>query len=82
MSLKNSFSELLSRYSVTCFSVMTSIHRRMGRGGWGGGGLQPLLKFWAAQIFWAEREIWAKPVFKEVSMFGFFEEIDIFSILT
>ena len=29
------------------------------------------------QFFWAAREIWAKPVFKEVSVL-FFEEIDIF----
>ena len=35
-------------------------------------------KFWATQIFWAAKEIWAKPVLKEVSMFLFFEEIDIF----
>ena len=33
----------------------------------GAGGPQPP-KFWANQIFWAAREIWAKPVFKEVSM--------------
>ena len=26
-------------------------------------------KFWATQIFWAAKEIWAKPVLKEVSMF-------------
>ena len=28
-------------------------------------------------MFWAAREIWTKPVFKEVSFF-FFEEIEIF----
>ena len=39
-------------------------------GGAGGAAAPP--KFWATQIFWAEREIWAKPVFKEVSMFVFF----------
>ena len=47
-------------------------HRRTGRGG-----CSPP-KFWASQLFWAAKEIWAKPVFKEVSMFLFFEEIDIF----
>ena len=41
-------------------------HRRTGRGG--EGGCSPP-KFWATQIFWAAREIWAKPVFKDVSMF-------------
>ena len=41
-------------------------HRRTGRGG--GGGCSPPPKFWAA------REIWAKPVFKNV--FKFFIEID------
>ena len=45
------------------------MHRRTGRGGWGG--CSPP-KSWATQIFWAEREIWAKPVFKEVSMFVVF----------
>ena len=45
---------------------------------WGGGGGRGGCKVWATQIFWAEREIWAKPVFKEVSMLFFFEEIDIF----
>ena len=51
------------------------LHRRTGRGGWGG--CSPP-KFWATQIFWAAKEICAKPVLKEVSMFLFFEEIDIF----
>ena len=41
------------------------------------GGCSPP-KFWATQIFWAAKEIWAKPVLKEVSVFLFFEEIDIF----
>ena len=36
----------------------------------GARGLQPP-KVWATKIFWAAREIWAKPVFKEVSMFFF-----------
>ena len=50
-------------------------HGRTGRGG--EGGCSPP-KFWATQIFWAAREIWAKPVFKEVSVLFFSEEIDIF----
>ena len=33
---------------------------------------------WTYLIFWAAKEIWAKPVLKEVSVFLFFEEIDIF----
>ena len=33
-----------------------------------GGGCSPP-KFWATQIFWATREIWVKPVFKEASIF-------------
>ena len=41
-------------------------------GGAGGAAAPP--KFWAIQIFWAAREIWAKPVFKDV--FKFFIEID------
>ena len=41
-------------------------------GGGGAGGLQPPPpKVWATQFFWAAREIWAKPVFKEVSMLFF-----------
>ena len=47
-----------------------------GGGGWVGAAAPP--KFWATQIFWAAKEIWAKPVLKKVSMFLFFEEIDIF----
>ena len=39
------------------------------------GGLQhPLprpLKFWATQIFWAAREIWADQIFTKMSMFRF-----------
>ena len=53
-------------------------HRRTGRGGWGS--CSPP-KFWATQIFWAAREIWAKPVFKEASVF-FFSKRYIFPILT
>ena len=34
----------------------------------------PPPKFWAIQTFWAARQIWAKPVFKDV--FKFFIEID------
>ena len=45
-------------------------------GGAGGAAAPP--KFWATQIFGAAKEIWAKPVLKEVSVFLFFEEIDIF----
>ena len=37
-------------------------HSRMSRGG-----LQAP-KIWATWIFWAAREIWAKPIFKEVCM--------------
>ena len=42
--------------------------------GEGGGRQSPLpprppKKFWATQIFWAARQIGAKPCFKEVSMF-------------
>ena len=38
------------------------------------------LKFWVAQSFLAAREIWAKTIFKEVSMFFYyyFREIYIF----
>ena len=50
------------------------------RAGGAGGGAAAPPKFWVTQIFWAAREIWAKPVFKEVSIF-FFEGIHI-SILT
>ena len=39
-----------------------------------GGAAAPPPKFWTIQIFWAAREIWAKPVFKDV--FKFFIEID------
>ena len=43
------------------------------------GGSPPPKKWGATQTFWAAREIWAKPVFKEVSMFFYYlEEIDIF----
>ena len=45
-------------------------------GGAGGAAAPP--KFWTTQIFWAAKKIWPKPVLKEVSMFLFFEEIDIF----
>ena len=47
-----------------------------GGGGGGGGAAHP--KFRATQTFWAAKGIWAKPALKEVSMFLFFEEIDIF----
>lgn len=54
------------------------------RAGWQGGGAAPppLPKFWATQKFWEAREIWARPVVKEVSIF-FSEGIDtVCSILT
>ena len=54
--------------------LFSTDHRRTGRGGWAG--CSPP-KFWATQIFWAAREIWARPVFQEVSMF-FSEGIDMF----
>ena len=55
-------------------------HRRTGRGDWGAAApAPPKKKIGATRIFWAAREIWARPVFKEVCMFFFFEEIlDIF----
>ena len=54
----------------------------MGGGGGGGGGARGAaapLKFWVTQSFLAAREIWAKPIFKEVSMFFYYY---IFSILS
>ena len=35
-----------------------------GKGGWGGAAAPQ--KFWATQIVWSARKIWAKPVFKDV----------------
>ena len=49
-------------------SWVTAIHRRTGRGGEGGCSASPQ-KIWVTQVFWAGREIWAKPVFKEVVKF-------------
>ena len=66
---------IISIVKLDAWRHKCAIHRRTGRGG--EGGCSPP-KVWATQIFWAEREIWAKPVFKEVSMLFFFEEIDIF----
>ena len=40
-----------------------------GGGGGDGGGAAAPLKCWVTQIFLAAREVWAKPVFKEVSIF-------------
>ena len=37
---------------------------RAGGGGARGAAAPP--KFWVTQVFWAGREIWAKPVFKDV----------------
>ena len=55
-------------YGITVIGVRT--------GGGGEGGCSPP-KFWATQIFWAAREIWAKLVFKEACkcLCIFFEEI-------
>ena len=39
-----------------------------GGGGWGEGGCRPQ-KIWATQIFGQQEKIWAKPGFKDVSMF-------------
>ena len=50
-----------------------STHRRTCRWGWGAA-TPPYprpLKFWATQIFWAAREIWADQIFAKVSMFRF-----------
>ena len=43
--------------------------RAGGGGGGDGGGAAATLKFWVTQIFLAAGEVWAKPVFKEVSIF-------------
>ena len=50
-----------------------STHRRTCRCSWGAAtppSPRPL-KFWATQIFWAAREIWADQIFTKVSMFRF-----------
>ena len=63
---------LLSRRLVGAIQV--SIGVRAGGGGGGGqGGLQPppKKKLGVTQVFWARREIWAKPVFKDVFKFLF-----------
>ena len=54
-----------------CADLYTKPTDRGGGGGGGGGGWGGCSppKFWATQIFW---------VAKEISMFLFFEEIDIF----
>ena len=52
--------ERLLRVTVCVF--LASLHRRTGRGP----GCSPPPIFWTTQIFWAAREIWAKPVFKGV----------------
>ena len=51
------------RVMFNIFNITT--HRRTGRGG--EGGCSPP-KFWATQFFGQQEEIWAKPVFKDVSM--------------
>ena len=52
----------------------------LGEGGWEAQPSPPQKKkLWATPIFWAARQIGAKPCFKEVSMFFYsFEETDIF----
>ena len=54
-------------------------HRRTGRGGARGAAAPP--KFGQLRFFGQQEKIWAKPVFKDVSMFYYyyyFEEINIF----
>ena len=63
---------------LNAFFRLEISHTLIGVRAGGAGGAAAPPKFWATQIFWAAKEIWAKPVLKEVSMFLFFEEIDIF----
>ena len=66
--LSNSANQLLNLSTAQAYSIPIGVRA----GGTGGAAAPP--KFWAIQIFWAAREIWAKPVFKDV--FKFFIEID------
>ena len=50
-----------------CHANVRAVHMHTGRGA--SGAALSLPKFWATQIFWAAREIWSKPVSKDVSMF-------------
>ena len=73
------------RHSVVTFSVLCmweqtfhfanaflgTIGVPAGGGGGGARGAAAPPKFWVTQVFWAEREIWAKPVFKDVFKFFF-----------
>ena len=63
------------------WKVIRQEHRRTGQGGGGGArGAAAPPKFWVTWVFWAGREIWAKPVFKDVFKFFFFLNTYIFSI--
>ena len=66
----------MGKQSINMLNMRTKV-LHMNIGVRAGGAAAPP-KFWATQIFWAAKEIWAKPVLKEVSVFLFFEEIDIF----
>ena len=55
----------VNHYSV--FRMTIGVLARGGEG-WGEGGYSPP-KFWATQFFGQQEKIWAKPDFKEVSMF-------------
>ena len=55
-------------YDVAHARLLTRVHRRTGRGA-RGAAPPPPPKFGQLRCFWAAREIWAKPVFKYVSMF-------------
>ena len=45
---------------------------------WGARGAAAPPKFGQLRFFGQQEKIWAKPVFKDVSMFHYFEEINIF----
>ena len=80
----SSFAELKGHeIVVNAFTFGINIGVRAGGGGRGGLQLPPppqKKKFWATQIFWAAREIWAKPVLRMFS--GFFFNRLIFSMFT
>ena len=50
-------------------SKVLKLHRRTGRGGRGARGAAAPPKFGQLRFFGQQEEIWAKPVFKDVSMF-------------